>query len=169
MSNTPQQLDLFNAQRNWGDWSEGSYSSKFRSWKTRVVVWFSCGATSAIAAKLALMRYGGTLPVEIMYFDTGGEHESNHIFLRQCEEWLNHPIRVLKNEKYKDHFDVFEKRRFIASPYGAPCTTVLKREMRVRHSDPITDIQVFGYDPEERRRVDNFRSRNEDVYLKYRC
>jgi len=42
---------------------------------TKVIAWFSCGAASAIAAKLAIKKYGYI--VEVVYMDTGSEHSDN--------------------------------------------------------------------------------------------
>ena len=44
----------------------------------RSVVWFSCGAASAIAAKLSVKKYGDAC--DVVYCDTGGEHESKKKF-----------------------------------------------------------------------------------------
>ena len=111
-----------------------------------VVLWFSCGASSAVAGKLAVDKYGND--VDLVYCDTGGEHESNHKFLKDCEEWYDREIIILKNPKYKDHFDVVEKERFINSPYGARCTFELKRKMREK-SNYCESINIFGYTIEE--------------------
>jgi len=67
------------------------------------VVWFSCGAASAVASKYALKKYGND--VDLVYCDTGGEHESNMRFLKDCEKWFDREIIILKNPKYKDHLE----------------------------------------------------------------
>ena len=66
----------------------------------RVVVWFSCGAPSAVAAKLALVKYGER--VVVAYCDTGSEHEDNKRFLVNCERWLGVDVTRLKSAKYND-------------------------------------------------------------------
>ena len=81
----------------------------------RVIVWFSAGATSAIAAKLTVMKYKDSdKEVCVVYCDTGGEHETNKQFLKDIEAWIEHPIIITKNPKYEDHWDVFKKERYIA-------------------------------------------------------
>src|SRR6266545_4371194 len=45
----------------------------------RVLVWFSCGAASAVATKLALSKYSQR--VVIAYCDTGSEHPDSQRFL----------------------------------------------------------------------------------------
>lgn len=47
---------------------------------TRTLVWFSCGAASAVAAKLAVQKYGAAC--EVVYCDTlSTEHPDNGRFL----------------------------------------------------------------------------------------
>ena len=79
--------------------------------KNDAVVWFSCGAASAVAGKFAIKKYGDK--VDIVYCDTGGEHPSNMEFLKECEQWYGKDIKILKNPKYKDHFDVVKQKKFI--------------------------------------------------------
>jgi 3'-phosphoadenosine 5'-phosphosulfate sulfotransferase (PAPS reductase)/FAD synthetase len=89
----------------------------------RVVCWFSCGAASAVATKLAVEKYAD---VKIVYCDTGAEHEDNKRFMADCEKWFNQKITVLKSEKYADTWDVFEKTKYLVGVGGARCTTELK-------------------------------------------
>ena len=53
----------------------------------RIVCWFSCGAASAVATKLAIKRHG-TDNLYVGYQDTGSEHPDNRRFLKDCEEWF---------------------------------------------------------------------------------
>jgi hypothetical protein len=141
-----------------------TYYSEARKKKLtgRVVVWFSCGATSAVAAKLAVGKYEN---VHVVYCDTGGEHKSNKIFLQEVRDWLGQDIEVLKNKKYKDHFDVFRKTRFLVSRNTAKCSHELKRSLRLKYQDVDGDIQVFGFGVDELTRAEEFRSRNLDMYV----
>jgi len=52
----------------------------------RIVCWFSAGAASAVALKMAKDKYGMVLPV---YCDTGSEHPDNERFKRDVEQWVN--------------------------------------------------------------------------------
>jgi hypothetical protein len=103
----------------------------------RTVAWFSCGAASAVAAKLAK-------PDVVAYCETGSEHADNARFMRCCEAWFGLPIMRLKSEKYESTWDVWEKRRYLAGIEGALCTTELKVMPRLAWQMP-TDIHVFGY------------------------
>lgn len=125
-----------------------------------VLVWFSAGVSSAVAAKYTVKEYGHDC--RVVYCDTGGEHPDNKRFLKDVEGWINHPIEVLKNKEYKDHFDVFEKTKYLVSPYGARCTVELKKKIRfeIQHID---DIHVFGYTIEEKYRAERFEKQNKFI------
>jgi 3'-phosphoadenosine 5'-phosphosulfate sulfotransferase (PAPS reductase)/FAD synthetase len=86
---------------------------------SRVIAWFSCGVTSAVAAKLTLEKYPDAV---VAYCDTGSEHKDNVRFLKDCERWLGKKVQVLKSKKYKDIWDVFEKTKYLAGVNGARCT-----------------------------------------------
>jgi len=131
----------------------------------RVVCWFSCGSTSAIATKLALKEYRDHDEFSIVYTDPGSEHPDNMRFLKDCEEWFEHPVTILRSDKYKDTWDVFEKTRYLAGPMGARCTVELKKVLRVEYQQP-DDIHIFGFDVSERRRVERFQLNNPDVDLR---
>lgn len=129
----------------------------------RVVCWFSCGATSAVAAKLAIQKYGHK-DLYVVYCDTGSEHPSNADFLKSIEGWLRHPITILKSSQYADIWAVFEQTRFLVGPQGARCTAELKKALRLEFQRPY-DIQVFGYHVGERERAAKFRANNPEVTL----
>jgi 3'-phosphoadenosine 5'-phosphosulfate sulfotransferase (PAPS reductase)/FAD synthetase len=121
---------------------------------TRVISWFSCGANSAIATYLAIKKYGIDA-VDIVYCDTGGEHPDNIRFLLDCEKWFGKKATILRNPKYIDHMDLWEKERFISSPQGARCTVELKKKLRFAY-ERLEDIQIFGYSSDEKHRAERF-------------
>lgn len=143
------------------------YSEKRKSMLDggRVLIWFSCGATSAVAAKLAHDKYIGKKPVEILYCDTGSEPESNRVFLRDVERWIGCKIKILKNRKYKNVIDLIKKTRHINKGGIYLCTSYLKKSLRQQYEDPMSDIQVFGFDTSEIPRIERFYKANEEVYL----
>lgn len=110
-----------------------------------IIAWFSCGATSAVACKLALQMYDN---VEIYYIDTGSAHEDNIRFISECEKWYGKKINIRKNQSFNDVMDVIRKTKFINSPYGASCTKKLKKDVRVKIEEEIKvwDGQVWGFD-----------------------
>lgn len=126
---------------------------------SRIVCQFSCGAASAVATKLALAQYGATHEVLIVNALLKNEHPDNRRFLADCETWFGHPVTVLRDEKFgADIIQVFKRRQFLKGPRGAPCTTVLKREllMTIEHPD---DVLVFGFDASEEDRFEDFKER----------
>jgi 3'-phosphoadenosine 5'-phosphosulfate sulfotransferase (PAPS reductase)/FAD synthetase len=129
----------------------------------RVVVWFSCGAASAVAAKMAIADYP-ELPVVLAYTDPGSEHPDSKRFLDDCEKWLNHRITILKSDRYNSTWEVWEKARYVGGIAGAPCTGALKKGPREAFED-FDDLQVFGYTAEETHRADRFREQNPHVML----
>ena len=126
----------------------------------RTVSWFSCGAASAVATKLAI---SSGEPVTVAYCEVKEEHPDNKRFLKDCEKWFGQEIIVLGNDKYKRSIDeVFWRRKYMSGVAGAPCTLELKKKVREEFELP-GDIQVFGYTAEEQDRVDRFIDGNNHV------
>lgn len=126
----------------------------------RVVCWFSCGAASAVATRLALQKYRGEREVVIAYCETGAEHPDNKRFLNDCVRWFNQDVVRLKNQKYADTWELWEKRRFLSGVNGALCTSEMKVAPRMDFQLP-SDLHVFGYtaDAADVRRANAFRER----------
>lgn len=116
----------------------------------RIVCRFSCGAPSAVAAKLMLADHGPER-VEIVYSDTRSEHPDNKRFLADCEAWFGRAVTVLASEEYRDIWHVFEKERFIVSHQGAKCRSALKMVPFYDYWRP-SDTLVFGYTSDKRDR-----------------
>ena len=127
---------------------------------TRVISWFSCGAASAVATVLAAAKY---TVMEAVYCRVVEEHEDNLRFLDDFTRVTGIPVKTIVNEKYEGSiYRVFIKRGYIKNQYGAPCTMLLKKDMRRSYQKP-GDIQVFGYTVEEQDRADRFMDGNNDV------
>lgn len=119
----------------------------------RRVVRFSCGAASAVAAKLTLARHPSAVVVNAFVKE---EHEDNRRFLADVERWLGRPIVVLRDEKYgASAYEVFRRARYTRGRYGAPCAKAIKRDVLDRWSQP-GDIPVLGFTIEEQDRADGF-------------
>lgn len=131
--------------------------------ESRVVVWFSCGAASAVAAKLALEKYGTRACV--VYCDTmKSEHPDNARFFEDVQRWLGREIIRIKSLKYDSVDDVFEKRTYVSGVKGAACTTEMKKIPRFHFQLP-DDVHVFGFTFEEQGRIENFEKNNPDLIL----
>lgn len=111
---------------------------------TKKVAWFSCGATSAVACKLALQQDKDT---EICYIETGSHHPDSLRFLKDCEKWFGKKITILQSA-YKDVIDVIERIKFINSPSGASCTLRLKTRVRQQfeYEHPEITHYVWGFE-----------------------
>lgn len=128
---------------------------------TRIVSWFSCGAASAVATKLAIEAGRG--PVEVVRCWIAEEHPDNDRFAEQCAKWFGVPILTLKNEEYAGSvYEVIRKRNYLNGPNGAPCTVKLKKDVRKAYQR-LSDVQVFGYTVDEQERYDRFLDSNNDV------
>ena len=125
----------------------------------RIICWFSCGAASAIATKLAISNNNGKFPLEIVYTEVKEEHPDNQRFLTDCEKWFGQEIKVIGNDKYeRSIYKTFEKSAMNIKG-ASPCTQKLKKEVRLKYEKP-DDIHVFGYTIEEQDRYDRFLDAN---------
>lgn len=128
-----------------------------------IAVWFSCGAASAVAAKLTVEKYEPFEEVRVIYNPVINEHEDNLRFLKDCEEWIGKNIELATNPKFPscDINDTFKKKngdwRFMSGPMGAPCTIELKKNAR-KHWEETNkpDHHVLGFTVEEQKRHDRF-------------
>lgn len=129
----------------------------------RVLAWFSCGAASAVAAKMAIQAYGDRC--EVLYCDTlAYEHPDNARFMADVSRWLGREIKILRSADYADIFDVFRKTRWLVGPSGARCTTELKKNVRTAYQRP-DDVHVFGLTADEYDRAVRFASNNHDLNI----
>lgn len=130
----------------------------------RHLVWFSCGAASAVAAKMAIERYPDC---EVLYCDTlAFEHPDNLRFLKDVEKWIGRPIQILKSDKYRNIYDVFNKTGWLIGIHGARCTTELKRNVRKKYQRR-GDIHIFRLTFDEQNRIDLFEHENLEVELEW--
>lgn len=124
----------------------------------RVVCWFSCGAASAVATKLAIEEnLKAESPKELIVASIflKNEHPDSERFKNECAEWFGQPILNLKNEKYDADVDtVIQKTRYMSGVRGARCTKELKKQVRLDWQKQ-DDIHVFGMTREEENRIDN--------------
>jgi 3'-phosphoadenosine 5'-phosphosulfate sulfotransferase (PAPS reductase)/FAD synthetase len=130
----------------------------------RLLCWFSCGAASAYATYLAVKdAQFKSHDVVVAYCRVQEEHEDNLRFLSEFEHVANVPVEILENEKYNGSvYDVIYSQKFIKGPMGAPCTKMLKKNVRKKFQRE-GDIQVFGYTMEEEHRANRFIDSNNDV------
>jgi hypothetical protein len=130
----------------------------------KIVCWVSCGAASAVAAKMMIGGGGHQLALARCVIDN--EHPDNDRFVADLENWFGQPVLNLRSADFADCWDVWEKKRYLAGVNGAPCTTEMKKAVRwafEREWQP--DAQAFGFTAEEAGRADRFRQNNPEVSL----
>ena len=115
--------------------------------KPRHISWFSCGAASAIAAKMALNKWPDT---QVVYCDTSAsEHPDNVRFMKDIESWLKVDVIRLKSDRYNSIDDVFKSARYMSGIAGARCTIEMKKYWRyvlcafLGHVRPDNDMKTY--------------------------
>lgn len=131
---------------------------------SRRVAWFSCGAASAVAAKIAVEKYPDC---DVVYCDTMvSEHPDNARFFADVQLWIGRSITVIRSERYESVDEVFEKRRYMSGPHGAICTTEMKKAPRVAYQFP-GDVHIFGYTFDEQKRASAFEDNNPSLMVEW--
>ena len=124
----------------------------------KVAVWFSCGAASAAALKLTVDKYGAD-NVYAVNNPVVEEHYDNKRFAEDVANWVGIDIQYAVNSKYPlaSVVDVFDRRKGMSFPHGAPCTVELKKRARQEweKNNPV-DWHVLGFTVDERNRHDRF-------------
>ena len=126
---------------------------------SKIVVWFSCGAASAVAAKRTVEKYGDTCDVRIVNNPVAEEDQDNRRFLLDVQEWIGKPIEEAYNENYpaRSAVEVWEDRKYMSGIHGAPCTVELKKNARYQwEQQNNVDWHVLGFTADEKRRHERF-------------
>tara|TARA_R110000824_G_scaffold103025_1_gene245007 strand:+ start:1038 stop:1799 length:762 start_codon:yes stop_codon:yes gene_type:complete len=124
-----------------------------------IVVWFSCGAASAVTAKKTLEIYGETCNIRVVNNPVMEEDSDNRRFLGDVEAWLGVNVEIALNPNFPSAsaVEVWDKRKFMSGPMGAPCTQELKKEARYHwEKSNKADWHVLGFTVDERKRYDRF-------------
>ncbi len=135
---------------------------------SRIICWFSCGAASAYATKLAIEeneKRDNPKELIIASIFINDEHEDSERFKKDCAKWFGQEIVSLKNDKYFASVDeVIYKTRYMSGPSGARCTKELKKQVRYdwqRHDD----VHVFGMTCDEQDRIDQLIDSENEIDL----
>lgn len=124
-----------------------------------IAVWFSCGVVSAVAAKIAIEKFGPRNTVRILNTPIAEEDEDNRRFLRDCQRWFGCEIERVISSRFpaSSAVEVWDARGAMSFPHGAPCTVHLKKEARQEwEKENRVDWHVFGFAADEWRRARNF-------------
>lgn len=127
--------------------------------KPVIAVWFSCGAASAVAAKLTIEKYGETHEIRVLNNPVAEEDEDNVRFLHDIEGWLGIKIESVVNPMFPNAsaVEVWDYQQYMSGIAGAPCTKALKKLAR-KHWEQSNrcDHVVLGFTADEAHRADNF-------------
>lgn len=134
-----------------------------------IVSWFSCGAASAVATKLAKEKYGA---IRIVNNPVIAEHEDNRRFLKACEKWFGQDIETAINPCFSscDPEDVWKEYNVMRMPRFAPCSRELKQYARRQWEtdngfNKATDVIIMGFTAEEADRAERFREKHPEYNL----
>lgn len=133
-----------------------------------IVVWFSCGAASAVAAKRTIEKYHNFCKIRIVNNPVLDEHSDNIRFLKDVEEWLGVDVEFATNKDFPTCAvsEVFEKKKYISGAEGAACTRILKKEARQQwEKRNHHDWLVLGFTADELHRHKNFSLSERDNIL----
>lgn len=117
-----------------------------------IILWFSCGAASAVACKMAIEKYP---EARVVYQHIESAHPDNARFIADCGKWYGKQIEIIKSPFYRDQYHVIEATGYINGPAGARCTTELKKKVRkyFELENPGIELQVFGMTADEQHRA----------------
>lgn len=93
--------------------------------ETKTISWFSAGVSSAVATKLLIDEID-----QIIYTHIEDQHPDTLRFVKECEAWFGKPVEIMQSP-YKNVENALLGASFINSPYGAPCTNILKKRVRI--------------------------------------
>jgi hypothetical protein len=125
----------------------------------KIVVWFSSGAASAVAAKKTIELYAHLCDIVIVNNPIANEDTDNLRFLYDVEKWLGVKIEFAKNKRYPECNieEVFDDRQYMSGIHGAPCTLELKKKARYEWEIlNRPDWHVLGFTAEEKSRYERF-------------
>lgn len=123
-----------------------------------IAVWFSNGAASAVGLKLALDLYGHE-NVRAVNNPVAEEDVDNLRFQADVSSWLGIEIERSTNPLYPNAsaVEVWDRRKAMSFPRGAPCTIHLKKEARQHWENTNKpEWHVFGFTAEEQNRHNRF-------------
>lgn len=116
------------------------------------VCWISAGISSFVAGYLA----GGV--DEWIYIDVSDQHPDSRRFICDVEKIIKKKITILKSDDFDSVEEVVRKYKYINSPYGAPCTGMLKKAVRKKWENQHLNCHltyVWGMDAGEKKRADS--------------
>jgi len=116
---------------------------------SRVIGWVSGGVASMVACVYALEKYSN---VHLAFCDTKREHPDTYRFIDDFENNFGVSVSTYASDRFDSVESVWDKYKGLNFANGAPCSTVMKKEVRVKQVEKLeTDYaQIFGFDYRKR-------------------
>lgn len=117
-----------------------------------IAVWFSCGAASAVAAKMTIDKYGKDCRVFVVNNPIKEEDGDNVRFKKDVGQWIGQPIIEAVNPEFPNASicEVFDRKKYMSGVGGAPCTLMLKKMARYHFERTHEiDYHVLGFTRDE--------------------
>ena len=127
---------ILNTDINW-------YNKQTRS--GRVISWFSGGVASMVTCHLALEKYEN---VFLAFCDTKIEHPECYRLIDDFENKTGVKIHRFSSDRFSEPEEVWRKYKGLGFANGAPCSNVLKAEVRIKQIQDLDNdySQLFGFD-----------------------
>ena len=88
----------------------------------KYIGWFSCGATSSVACKIAIDE---GLDIDLWYLYTGAEHSDNERFISDCEKWYGKKIKIARSNKFSCPED---EKNYLTHLMAHPVLSILRKK-----------------------------------------
>lgn len=130
------------------------------------IIAFSGGKDSTA---LAIWAKNNLDNFEIVFCDTGWEHDITYQFVKDFSEAIQIPIQVIKFKKYKDFYDLTLHKKRVASSRSRFCTEKLKVEPMIDHilDDTAGDVAIYQGLRREESYNRSFLSKEDDFFNHY--
>lgn len=123
-----------------------------------IAVWFSTGAASAVAWYETLKQYPQCNVLAINNPVAEEDYDNERFGYEVCE-WLKAPCIKWTCSEFPSAsaVDVWDKRKGMSFPAGAPCTVMLKKRAR-QEFEALYDVHwhVLGFTADEAKRYERF-------------
>lgn len=110
----------------------------------RIIGNFSGGIASAISCYYALQEFKN---IHLAFMNTHLEHPDTFRFINDFEQLTGKKVHIYSSDKFFEPEDVWRKYVGMNFAHGAPCSSVLKKDVRLMIQDVKNDYgQIFGFD-----------------------
>lgn len=119
------------------------------------ICWISAGVSSFISAYLMRNELD-----KVVYIHIDDQEPDTLRFIKDCEKVLGMNIEIIRSDDFKTVEEVCKKYKYINGPYGAKCTTILKKKVREKwEKENLKEIPtyIWGYDLTEKHRAERIK------------